>query len=201
MASAHWHPMGSAPASASRLLRLPWSGPAPVERNEFVVCVPPCSGKIELSKKLVSNKNVIIIELDSFIRTVNDKEHLEQMDKAEKEENNGLYHILYSMAASKALNFVRTELAKDKKMKTIYLTSDYEWSLRSFPAHRVYVTIPSRELQTTIIASTPKELHEKMDRQRTEFISRLPYDAVKTFNSYAELEEMLRSLFEIQHRV
>lgn len=199
MASAHWHPMGSAPAS--RLLRLPWSAPVPAERNESVVCVPPCSGKIELSKKLVSNKNVIIIELDSFIRTVNDKEHLDQMDKAEKEENNGLYHILYSMAASKALNFVRTELAKDKKMKTIYLTSDYEWSLRSFPAHRVYVTIPSRELQATIIASTPKELHEKMDRQRTEFISRLPYDAVKTFNSYAELEEMLRSLFEIQHRV
>lgn len=199
MAAAHWKPIGTAPKAS--LLRLPWSAPAPVEKNEFVVCVPPCSGKIELSKKLVSNKNVIIIELDSFIRTVNEKEHLEQMDKAEREENNGLYHILYSMAASKALNFVRTELSKDKKMKTIFLTSDYEWSMRSFPAHRVYVTIPSRELQATIIASSPKDLHEKIDRQRTEFISRLSYDAVKTFNTYAELEEMLRSLFEIQHRV
>ena len=195
MASAHWTSVGAAPKSSW----FSWNKPA--ELNEYVVCVPPCSGKIELSKKLVSNKNVIVIELDSFIRTVNDKEHLDQMDKAESDENNGLYHILYSMAASKALKFVRDEIAKDSKMQTIFLTSDYEWSTRSFPAHRIYVTIPSRELQATITASTPKDQHEKLDRQRVEFVSRLPYDAVKTFNSYDELEEMLRSLFAVQHRI
>ena len=195
-AAVHWKPMGEAAKKS-------WNpfAPAPVERNEFVVCVPPCTGKVELSKKLVSNKDVIIIELDSFIRDVNDKELLDRLAAAEKDENNGLAHILYSMAASKALGFVRRELAKDKKMQTIYLTSDYEWSQRSFPAHRLFVAIPSRTLHTTLVASSPKEQHDKLDTQRVEFISRLPYEAAKTFNSFAELEDMLRSLFDVQHRV
>jgi hypothetical protein len=195
-AAVHWKPMGEAPKKS-------WNpfASAPVERNEFVVCVPPCTGKVELSKKLVSNKDVIIIELDSFIRDVNDKELLDRLATAEKDDNNGLAHILYSMAASKALGFVRRELAKDKKMQTIYLTSDYEWSQRSFPAHRLFVAIPSRTLHTTLVASSPKEQHDKLDKQRVEFISRLPYEAAKTFNSFAELEDMLRSLFDVQHRV
>lgn len=196
-AAAHWKPMGTPPARGW----FAWTKTAVPERNEFVICVPPCTGKVELSKKLVSNKNVIVIELDSFIRDVNEKELLDRLEAAEREENNGLAHILYSMAASKALGFVRRELAKDKKMQTIFLTSDYEWSERSFPGHRLYVAIPSRELHNTIVAASPKEQHEKMDKQRTEFISRLPYEAAKTFNSFAELEEMLRSLFDIQHRV
>ena len=196
-AAAHWKPMGDAPKRSWN----PFTSAPEPERNEFVVCVPPCTGKVELSKKLVSNKDLIVIELDSFIRDVNEKELLDRLAAAEKEENNGLAHILYSMAASKALKFVRSELAKDKKMQTIFLTSDYEWSQRSFPAHRLYVAIPSRELHTTIVGTTPKDQHEKMDRQRTEFIGRLPYEAAKTFNSFVELEEMLRSLFDIQHRI
>lgn len=197
-AAVHWKPMGTTPA---KRWWNPFRKPLTLEHNEFVVCVPPCTGKVELSKKLVSNKDLIIIELDSFIRDVNEKELLDRLAAAEKEENNGLHHILYSMAASKALGFVREELAKDKKMQTIYLTSDYEWSTRSFPAHRLYVAIPSRELHSTIVATAHKDKHEKMERQRTEFISRLPYEAAKTFNSFGELEDMLRSLFDIQHRV
>jgi hypothetical protein len=197
MASAHWTPLGKPPSKSWN----PFAKALPVERNEFVVCVPPCTGKVELSKKLVSNKDLIVIELDSFIHDVNDKDLLERLAKAEKEENNGLTHILYSMAASKALSFVRRELAKDKKMQTIFLTSDFEWSQRSFPEHRLYVAIPSRELHNTIISTTPKDKLDKVEKQRTEFIGRLPYEAAKTFNTFAELEEMLRSLFDIQHRV
>jgi hypothetical protein len=195
--AAHWKPMGEPPKKGW----LNWSKGDEEEKSEYVVCVPPCTGKVELSKKLVSNKNVIIIELDSFIRDVNEKELLARLAAAEKEENHGLAHILYSMAASKALGFVREELAKDRKMQTIYLTSDYEWSTRSFPAHRIYVALPSRELHAKTVATTPKDQQEKMERQRTEFISRLPYEAAKTFNSFEELEEMLRSLFDVQHRV
>ena len=194
----HWKPLGKEPRKSWNLFR---KRVVAANENEFVVCVPPCTGKVELSKKLVSNKQLIVIELDSFIRDVNDKELLERLDTAEKEDNNGLTHILYSMAASKALSFVREELSKDRKMKVVYLTSDFEWSERSFPAHQLYVAIPSRELHRTIVGTTPTSEHEKLDRQRTEFIGRLPYDAAKTFNTFAELEDMLRGLFDIQHRV
>lgn len=192
----NWTPIGPKPASKSWSL---FSKSSP-ELRESVICLPPFPMKGDITHKLVSTKNVILIDLDSFIKTINEKELLSQIEDAEKTENNGLHHILYSMAASKALDFVRREISKDPKMSAIFVTSDYEWSTRNFPPHRLFVAIPSRDLHLKIVESTPKDEKEKIERTRTEFISRLSYDSVRTFNSYDELESMIRTLFGIQHK-
>lgn len=203
MASAtHWKPLGEHTGSQTPK-RSGWFGfgqKEPKPSQEFVICVPPFPKRAELTQKLVSNKNLILIDLDSFISSVNDKQLLEQIAEAERGENNALGHILYSMAASKALDFVRREVSKDSKMKAVLITSDYEWSTRNFDAHSTYVALPSRDLHKQILDSTPKEDVERTEKQRTEFISRLPYDAVRTFNTYDELEQMIRVLFDIQHK-
>ena len=207
MAATHWKPLGEhtgAPKSAPKSTG--WFGfgkkadDIPKPDQEFVICVPPFPKRAELTQKLVSNKNIILIDLDSFISTVNEKQLLEQIAEAEKSENNALHHILYSMAASKALDFVRREVSKDHKMKAVLITSDYEWSSRNFETHCIYAALPSRDLHKQILETTPKEDTERVEKQRVDFISRLPYDAVRTFNTYDELENMIRTLFDIQHK-
>jgi hypothetical protein len=207
MAATHWKPLGEhtgAPKPAPKSNG--WFGfgkksdDTPKPDQEFVICVPPFPKRAELTQKLVSNKNIILIDLDSFISTVNEKQLLEQIAEAEKSENNALHHILYSMAASKALDFVRREVSKDHKMKAVLITSDYEWSSRNFETHCIYAALPSRDLHKQILETTPKEDTDRVEKQRVDFISRLPYDAVRTFNTYDELETMIRTLFDIQHK-
>ena len=207
MAATHWKPLGehtSVPKPAPQ--KSGWFGFGKKEESvvkpdqEFVICVPPFPKRAELTQKLVSNKNIILIDLDSFIDTVNEKKLLDQIADAEKSENNALHHILYSMAASKALDFVRREVSKDSKMKAVLITSDYEWSSRNFEPHCIYAALPSRDLHKQIVDATPKDDVERVEKQRVEFISRLPYDAVRTFNTYDELEQMIRTLFDIQHK-
>jgi hypothetical protein len=207
MAASHWKPLGehtSVPKSAPK--KSGWFGfgkkeePVVKPDQEFVICVPPFPKRAELTQKLVSNKNIILIDLDSFIDTVNEKKLLDQIADAERSENNALHHVLYSMAASKALDFVRREVSKDSKMKAVLITSDYEWSSRNFEPHCIYAALPSRDLHKQIVEATPKDDVERVEKQRVEFISRLPYDAVRTFNTYDELEQMIRTLFDIQHK-
>lgn len=201
----HWKPLGEhtgAPKPVPK--RRGWFGRKVDDvvkpEQEYVICVPPFPKRAELTQKLVSNKNIILVDLDSFIATVNDKALLDQIAEAERQENNALYHILYSGAASKALDFVRREISKDPKMKAVLITSDYEWSTRNFDPFCTYVALPSRHLHHQILETTPKDEVERVDKQRTDFISHLPYDAVRTFNTYDELENMIRALFDIQHK-
>lgn len=202
----HWKPLGEHAGAKETPKRSGWFGlgkkvdETVKPKQEFVICVPPFPKRAELTQKLVSNKNLILIDLDSFISTVNDKSLLEQIEQADRTENNALHHILYSMAASKALDFVRREVSKDTKMKAVLITSDYEWSTRNFESQCTYAAIPSRDLHKQILEATPKEDKERVEKQRVDFISRLPYDAVRTFNTYDELEQMIRTLFDIQHK-
>jgi hypothetical protein len=70
----------------------------------------------------------------------------------------------------------------------------------AFRPHCIYAALPSRDLHKQIVEATPKDDVERVEKQRVEFISRLPYDAVRTFNTYDELEQMIRTLFDIQHK-
>jgi len=166
-----------------------------------IICLPSKSGKSSLAKSLVSNKNFLLIDLDEFIKSVNDKELLEKIQKAKEDQDTGLYHILYGKAADTALDFVKKESAKEKNLRCIFLTSEYDWSMKRFKRDAVYVAIPSRNLHKEILESSPKDQREQIEKDRMEFINRLPYDAVKTYNSFGELETMVRSRFDIQHRI
>lgn len=166
-----------------------------------VICLPSRSGKSTLAKSLVSNKNLLLVDLDEFIKTVNEKDLLEKIQKAKDDQDTGLYHILYGMAADKALEFVRRESKKDSHLKIILLTSDFEWSHKKFKNDALYVAIPSHNLHKQILESTPKDQREQVEKDRIEFINRLPFESVKTYNTFAELESMVRSRFDIQHRI
>lgn len=166
-----------------------------------VICLPSRSGKSTLAKSLVSNKNLLLVDLDEFIKTVNEKDLLEKIQKAKDDQDTGLYHILYGMAADKALEFVRRESKKDPHLKIILLTADFEWSHKKFKNDALYVAIPSHNLHKQILESTPKDQREQVEKDRIEFINRLPFESVKTYNTFAELESMVRSRFDIQHRI
>jgi adenylate kinase family enzyme len=166
-----------------------------------IICLPSKSGKSTLAKSLVSNKNMLLIDLDEFIKTINDKDLLEKIQLAKDNQDTGLYHILYGMASDKAYEFVKARTDKDKKLRCIFLTSDYAWSMKKFKKDALYVAIPSHSLHKSILESAPKEERDQIEKDRIEFINRLPYESVKTYNSFAELESMVRSRFDIQHKI
>jgi adenylate kinase family enzyme len=170
-----------------------------VKKN--VICLPSKSGKSTLAKSLVSNKNMLLIDLDEFIKTVNDKDLLEKIRKAKEDQDTGLYHILYGMAADKAYDFVKKETSKDKELRCIILTADYAWSRKKFKDDALYVAVPSHDLHKSILESAPKDERDQIEKDRMEFINRLPYESVKTYNSFGELESMIRSRFDIQHKI
>lgn len=166
-----------------------------------VVCLPSKSGKSTLAKSLVSNKNVLLVDLDEFIKTINDEKLLERIARAKSEFDTGLYHILYGKAADEALQFIKTETKKDQDLRVILLTADYSWSRKKFKDDALYVAIPSHDLHKQILETAPKEERDQIEKDRIEFINRLPYDSVKTYNSFLELESMVRARFDIQHKI
>jgi hypothetical protein len=166
-----------------------------------VICLPTKSGKSTLAKSLVSNKNILLVDLDEFINTVNSPDLLEKIRKAKEVHDTGLYHILYGKAADEALDFIKTETKKDPKLRVLLLTADYQWSRKKFKDDALYVAIPSHELHKQILESAPKEERDQIEKDRIEFINRLPYDSVKTYNSFLELEGMVRARFDIQHKI
>jgi hypothetical protein len=166
-----------------------------------VVCLPSKSGKSTLAKSLVSNKNILLVDLDEFINTVNDEKLLEKIAKAKSDHDTGLYHILYGKAADEALDFIKKETKKDAALRVILLTADYSWSRKKFKDDALYVAIPSHDLHKQILESAPKEERDQIEKDRIEFINRLPYDSVKTYNSFLELESMVRARFDIQHKI
>lgn len=166
-----------------------------------VVCLPSKSGKSTLAKSLVSNKNILLVDLDEFIKTVNDDKLLEKITQAKNDHDTGLYHILYGKAADEALDFIKKETRKDPDLRVILLTADYSWSRKKFRDDALYVAIPSHDLHKQILESAPKEERDQIEKDRIEFINRLPYDSVKTYNSFLELESMVRARFDIQHKI
>ena len=166
-----------------------------------IICLPSRSGKSSLAKSLVSNKNLLLIDLDEFIFFVNEPELIAKINKAKETQDTGLYRILYNMAADKALEFVRERSKKERTLRIIILTSDFEWSHKKFSNDALYVAIPSHTLHKQILESTVKEQREQVEKDRIDFINRLPFESVKTYNSFSELETMVRSRFDIQHRI
>lgn len=166
-----------------------------------VICLPSKSGKSTLAKSLVSNKNILLVDLDEFINTVNDKALLDRITRAKAEQDTGLYHILYGKAADEALQFIKTETKKDPALRVILLTADYSWSRKKFKDDALYVAIPSHDLHKRILETAAKEERDQIEKDRIEFINRLPYDGVKTYNSFEELESMVRARFDIQHKI
>lgn len=166
-----------------------------------VICLPSKSGKSTLAKSLVSNKNLLLVDLDEFINTVNEEKLLERIRQAKLDHDTGLYHILYGKAADEALDFIKKETKKDTDLRVILLTADYSWSRKKFKDDALYVAIPSHELHKKILESASKEDRDQIEKDRIEFINRLPYDSVKTYNSFIELESMVRSRFDIQHKI
>jgi hypothetical protein len=87
-------------------------------------------------------------------------------------------------------------------MRALFLTSDFDWSSRKFAKKwdAIYVVIPSGELFKEILEKHPED-RIRLEHERAELLSRLPYEGVQTYNSYDELITMVKSRFNIQSRI
>jgi len=170
--------------------------------QKSVVVIPSKAGKSHLCRSLTSTSGATLIDLDEFIRVVNSEEEIRDIRDALEKGDTGLFKILSGIAYDKAFDFVRGECQKNPKMKAIFLTNDLEWSTRKFANKwdAVYVALPSGELFKKICDENPAD-RLRLEHERAELLSRLPYESVATYNSFDELEKMLKTRFNIQSRI
>jgi hypothetical protein len=170
--------------------------------QKSVVVIPSKSGKSHLSRSLTSTTGATLIDLDEFIRVVNSAEEIRDIEDAQSKGDTGLHRILSGIAYDKAFDFVRGECLKNPKMKAVFLTNDLEWATRRFKNKwdAVYVSLPSGELFKKICDENPAD-RLRLEHERAELLSRLPYESVATYNTFDELEKMLKHRFNIQSRI
>ena len=170
--------------------------------QKSVVVIPSKSGKSYLARSLAGHSGATLIDLDEFIRVVVSPDERKDIDEAKHTGDTGLYKILSGIAYDKAFQFVREETQRNKKMKAIFLTNDLSWAERRFENKwdAVFVVMPSGDLFKKICDEHP-DVAEELKHERAEMLSRLPYESVQTYNSFDELERMLKAKFNIQSRI
>jgi shikimate kinase len=175
--------------------------PEKIRKN--IIVLPRFSGKSHLAKSLVSNKKLIVCDLDEYIVSpgVNSPELISQYQEAEEKGNRSLSAFLYKRMVGKAFDFIREE-SKKAKERVLYLTSDLDFAKSRVKEDAIYCLIPSAELFEEITKDLPEDKKAEIRKDREHFLARIPFEAIKTFHSWDELETLIRGKFpELQHSV
>jgi hypothetical protein len=129
-------------------------------------------------------------------------QNIENMERAKATGNRPLYKILYSKCCDNAFKFIREESKKTGE-RVLFLSGDYDWSVKTFKGDALYVLLPSQELFETIISDIedPEE-RRQIKEERERYIAKLSYSSIRTYNSFVELEGLIRNRFtDLQHTV
>lgn len=175
--------------------------PEKIRKN--IVVLPRYSGKSHLAKSLVSNKGLIVCDLDEYIVSpgVNPVELIAQYKEAEEKGNRSLSSFLYKRMVGKAFDFIREE-SKKARERVLYLTSDLEFARSRVKDDAIYCLIASSELFEEITHDLPEDKKAEIRKDREHFLAKIPYENIKTFHSWSELEALIRGKFpELQHSV
>jgi len=176
---------------------------SPDKIRKNIIVLPRFSGKSTLAKSLVSNKGLLVCDLDEYIVSpgVNAPELIAQYQEAEAKGNRSLSAFLYKRMVGKAFDFIREESKKSKE-RVIYLTSDLEFAKSRVREDAIYCLLPSAELFDEITKDLSEEKKAEIRKDREHFLAKIPYEGIKTFHKWDELETLIRSKFpELQHSV
>jgi hypothetical protein len=176
---------------------------SPEKIRKNIICLPRYSGKSHLAKSLVSNKGLLVCDLDEYIVSpgVNVPELISQYTEAVGKGNRSLASFLYKRMVGKAFDFIREE-SKKAKERVIYLTSDLDFAKSRVKEDAIYCLIPSAELFEEITKDLSEEKKAEIRKDREHYLAKIPFESIKTFHSWEELEALIRGKFpELQHSV
>ena len=159
---------------------------SPSQIQKICIILPDKCGKTSLCKVLGA-RDKVLVDCGEFAK-IFDKEKMLPLLSEDKTladaVNDGLLDEVYE--------YVRKLVKRSGKKKALFFTSNVEWAVKKFKPDAVYALVPSREFVSKCPGCEPS---------RSLILHTLPSEVVKTFNSWEELEAMLRLKFSIQHSV
>jgi len=170
--------------------------------QKHTLLIPSRSGKTYLYQKLASQKNYMIIDVDEFMKTCSTPEEIERLTNAKKNNSFYEYDLYYKATADKVLKFIREQIKANRKLKVLFLTSCYNWSLQ-FKTDSVCVASPNSEYWDKILSKVENEKEkEHLRKYRQHFLDSLPsQNAVCTYNSLSELENLVRERLNLKYHL
>jgi len=193
-------------------------------RKSFL-CVPPKSGKTIVSNMLMrSQRDVLVVDLDSEIPSYCKSTLVDRLEGAKMTQNYKALDVAYSECASIVLDRYRRILSSDRKLRILFVSSNYTWVSSVAKPDSIFVACPSEDILLKQIIAREDEAtydhfkghtdgqaraaetvlinRERIQASRKVFIDSLPA-AVKSsasiYNSFDELYGLIRDRFHL-HR-
>lgn len=162
--------------------------------------LPPKGGKSFLYKKLASQNQYMVIDVDEYLKSIVSPEENTRLKMAKQNDSFFELDLCYKSCADKVLKFVKDQIKTNKSMKVLFLTSSYTWASQ-FKHDSVCIAAPDSEFFEKILEEFDDK-KEHIRKSREAFLNSLPSKSVcTTYHSYDELEKMIRTRLGIQYAV
>ena len=173
----------------------------PKNIKKQVLLLPPKGGKGYLYKKLSSQNQYMVIDVDEYLVSIVSKSDVERLKTAKQNDSFFELDLYYKSCADKVLKFVKEQIRTNRKMKVLFLSSSYTWA-SSFSHDAVCIAAPDSEFFTKILEEYEPEKKEQLRKAREMFLESLPSKSVcTTYHSYEELEQLIRTRLGINYAV
>lgn len=165
-----------------------------------VLLLPPKGGKGFLYKKLSSQTQYMVVDVDEYLKSIVSNEDMARLKVAKQNESFFELDLCYKSCADKVLKFVKDQIKTNKKMKVLFLTSSYTWASQ-FKHDSVCIAAPDSEFFEKILAENDDK-KDVLRKSRDVFLNSLPSKSVcTTYHSYDELEQLIRTRLNINYAV
>lgn len=157
-----------------------------------VLLLPAGSGKSWLTKRLSSQRQFLVVDVDEAVRTLCDSKEVSHYDAAKAD---GLDHeadLTYTEMALKVLERTKVRLTADKTLKVLFITSSYRFASH-FKKDSIVCCAPDKEAFEEAITDKPVEERERLRKERNAYITAVPdARAIHTYKTLVELERAIR---------
>lgn len=165
--------------------------------QKHVLCLPSKGGKTFLFNRLSTQKKYMVIDLDDFLKTCCTTDMMDRLNSAQIARNHFQAEMYYAECANKVLEYIRKQLKNKPTLKVLFLTSCWAWT-QAFKKDAIALACPDKDFFQTILEENAG-IREQLRRDREDFLETVPRQAVQTYNSYKQLEEMVRTRLDIVH--
>tara|TARA_Y100000780_G_scaffold35307_2_gene28532 strand:- start:1013 stop:1630 length:618 start_codon:yes stop_codon:yes gene_type:complete len=163
--------------------------PKYIKKN--VLVLPPKGGKSYL-KSVIQSNDVLVVDLDEFMNSFNTSKDLDRLKECVNHGNLHEYDLFYQECSIKCLDRIKHMIKNAKKLRVLFVTSSYSFS-SLFRKDAVCVASPNSDFFEKILKKEDAETRETLRKRRQFLLDSVPVkNAITTYNSYDELETMVR---------
>jgi len=165
-----------------------------------VLVLPTKGGKGYLKTK-VESANLLVVDVDEYLKDFNSPKDLDRLKQAHASGKLHEYSLYYKTCADKCLDFVKTQIKHNHKLRVLFVTSSYAFAT-NFKRDSICIASPDSDFYDSILEPLEAEQRETLRKERSFMLASIPtQNAVNVYNSYADLEKLVRSRLGVFHKL